>query len=205
MFIKILGIFAEFERENLVERLQAAFERKAKEGYSNCLCTPSYGYKRDLGAKVQDIVPEEAAIVREIYNLFLHDDYTMTQIATMLNLRKVPSKKGLLWNSKTVRLILTNVNYIGQVRYSVNNKDKYFEADGKHEAIIDEKTFYAVRHKLNMRKGASHIKSCLLYTSLGGSTSPLSSPCTIITPPIILVEVPHDVVWQYSSLPSRLR
>ena len=158
MFIKILGIFAEFERENLVERLQAAFERKAKEGYSNCLCTPSYGYKRDLGAKVQDIVPEEAAIVREIYNLFLHDDYTMTQIATMLNLRKVPSKKGLLWNSKTVRLILTNVNYIGQVRYSVNNKDKYFEADGKHEAIIDEKTFYAVRHKLNMRKGASHIK-----------------------------------------------
>lgn len=78
--------------------------------------------------------------MREIYNLFLHDDYTMTQIATMLNLRKVPSKKGLLWNSKTVRLILTNVNYIGQVRYSVNNKDKYFEADGKHEAIIDEKT-----------------------------------------------------------------
>ena len=31
MFIKILGIFAEFERENIAERARLGFERKAKE------------------------------------------------------------------------------------------------------------------------------------------------------------------------------
>jgi len=34
MFLKIIGIFAEFERENLVSRLKMGFERKAREGYT---------------------------------------------------------------------------------------------------------------------------------------------------------------------------
>ena len=34
MFIKIIGIFAEFERENIVERVRLGLERKVKEGYT---------------------------------------------------------------------------------------------------------------------------------------------------------------------------
>ena len=33
MFIKIIGIFAEFERENISERVRLGFERKAREGF----------------------------------------------------------------------------------------------------------------------------------------------------------------------------
>ena len=37
MFVKIIGIFAEFERENLAERVTLGYEQKTREGnYTNC-------------------------------------------------------------------------------------------------------------------------------------------------------------------------
>ncbi len=41
--------------------------------------------------------------------------------------------------------------------------------------------------------------------SFGGSTSPLSSECVIMSAPISLVETPHDVAQTYSGLLSLLR
>ena len=46
MFLKIVGIFAEFERENLIERINLGIERKVKEGYALCKNIVSYGYDR---------------------------------------------------------------------------------------------------------------------------------------------------------------
>ena len=34
MFLKIIGIFAEFERENIIERSKVGIERKIREGYT---------------------------------------------------------------------------------------------------------------------------------------------------------------------------
>ncbi len=36
----------------------------------------------------------------------------------------------------------------------------------------------------------------------GGRTRPLSSPCVMITPPIMRVLIPQDVVWACVSLPA---
>ena len=49
MFIKIIGLFAEFERETIVERIKMGLERKVKEGYSISSSTTSYGYKKIKG------------------------------------------------------------------------------------------------------------------------------------------------------------
>ena len=44
MFVKIIGIFAEFERENLAERVSLGYEQKTREGnYTNC--NGVYGYE----------------------------------------------------------------------------------------------------------------------------------------------------------------
>ena len=56
MFLKIIGIFAEFERENISERITLGRERKVKEGYSLCSHTASYGYDRPKGRKIQTII-----------------------------------------------------------------------------------------------------------------------------------------------------
>ena len=51
MFIMIIGIFAEFERENIVERVKFGLERKVKEGYTIASKNLSYGYDKDKGEK----------------------------------------------------------------------------------------------------------------------------------------------------------
>ena len=45
MFIKIIGIFAEFERENLAERVALGYEQKTREGnYTNTYGVYGYDY-----------------------------------------------------------------------------------------------------------------------------------------------------------------
>ena len=159
MFLKIVGIFAEFERENLAERVKMGKERKVREGYSICSWTQSYGYKRELGQNVQIIIPEEAAIVRRIFNMYLYDDLSLNGIAKKLNAEKIPTKtKKSLWLGCTIKVLLKNPTYLGKVRYSMNDPKKYFEADGHHEAIIEESVFYQVQEKLERIKQFSRTK-----------------------------------------------
>ena len=159
MFLKIVGIFAEFERENLAERVKMGKERKVREGYSICSWTQSYGYKRELGQNIQVIIPEEAIIVRRIFNMYLHDDYSLNKIARVLNTEKIPTKtKKNIWQGCTIKVLLRNPTYLGKVRYSLNDPAKYFEAEGQHEAIIEESLFYQVQEKLEKIKYFSRTK-----------------------------------------------
>jgi len=149
MFLKIVGIFAEFERENLAERVRLGMERKVKEGYVICSYAPSLGYSRENGTKIQVINETEAAIVRRIYNMYLHDDYSMRSICRILNAEQIPTKNKKRWTDSTIKHVLTNVNYNGKVRYSMHDPSRYFEADGQHEPIIEESLFYQVQEKIN--------------------------------------------------------
>ena len=139
MFIKIIGIFAEFERENIVERVKLGLERKVKEGYTIANKNLIYGYKKEFGNKIQIIDKNEAKIVNLIYDLFL-EGYTFSKIAEKLNKCKIKSKNGKSWSYKTVKLVLQNPNYIGKVRYGIDT-NYYFESFGKHKSIISKKSF----------------------------------------------------------------
>jgi len=152
MFLKIIGIFAEFERENLIERTRLGFERKAKEGHNNSTSICSYGYTRKHGSKVQKVVSEEAEIVQRVFNMYLHENYNFSQIAKTLNAENIVSKQGKKWNIVAIRDILINPNYIGKVRYAIKDTARYFENDGQHEAIIDGDIFYQVQEKMKKTK-----------------------------------------------------
>ena len=158
MFLKIVGIFAEFERENLAERVRLGLERKAREGYAINSNNSSFGYARNIGEKIQTIEQKEAEIVRRIFDMYLHDDYSLYQIARTLNAENVSTKKGGKWKHKTVKLVLTNPNLIGKVRYACDDTDRYFEADGKHEPIIAEDVYYQVQEKLKKIKRITKTK-----------------------------------------------
>lgn len=146
MFIKIIGIFAEFERENIIERVKLGLERKVKEGYTLANASLSYGYQKRKGQKVQKPNNKEAQIVLDIYHSFLKGKNYST-IAKELNENHIKTKRNSTWTYKTVKLILTNPNYIGKVRYGINTQ-KYFENLGKHQAIIDEELFQKVKKKI---------------------------------------------------------
>jgi len=158
MFLKIIGIFAEFERENLIERITLACEKKVKEGYTLSAFVSSYGYSRKNGDKIQKIISEEAEIVREIFAMYIDGGLTFQAIAKNLNHRNVKPKRGETWNSASIRNILTNPNYVGKVRYSLADKARYFEADGKHEAIITQDLFDDVQKRICNIKKKSYTK-----------------------------------------------
>jgi len=141
MFIKIIGIFAEFERENIAERVRVGFERQAREGYSNSSKNVSYGYDRAKGQKVQTINEAEAENVRMIFDMYVNQGMSFEGITKSLNLRRIPTKNKSFWVSATVRNVLRNCNYAGNVRYSVHDQNRRFETAGLHEAIISAKLY----------------------------------------------------------------
>ena len=146
MFIKIIGIFAEFERENIVERVKLGLERKVREGYTIASKNISFGYNKEIGKRIQIINQYEAYVVRKIYYMFINGE-SYTNISKYLNKFNIRTKTGKKWTSKTIKLILSNKNYIGFVRYGINS-NKYFEVFGKHEPIIEKKTFEIVQQKM---------------------------------------------------------
>ena len=63
------------------------------------------------------------------------------------------------WANASVRNLLRNANYIGNVRYGVDDKDRYFEAEGKHEAIVSEELFNQAQSKMSKNKKIPHKKT----------------------------------------------
>ncbi|MCL1831537.1 MAG: recombinase family protein, partial [Oscillospiraceae bacterium] len=148
MFLKIIGIFAEFERENIIERIKVGCERKVREGYTLATHISAYGYNREKGQKVQNIHPDESEIVKEIFTMYVEKNIPINRIAKMLNERKIPTKLNSKWESTTVKCILVNPTYIGKVRYAMEDESRYFVADGQHEPIISDELFELTQAKI---------------------------------------------------------
>ncbi|MDE7440515.1 MAG: recombinase family protein [Clostridia bacterium] len=129
----------------------------------------AYGYKKDENDHNKLIIDETAAeIVRSIYAKFI-DGYSIIGIARELNEQKIPnpaSYKKLhsgsgLWNDSTVRRILTNELYIGNliqkknevisykihVSKSVERKNRII-VENTHAPIISKADFYKVQSLL---------------------------------------------------------
>lgn len=148
MFIKIIGTFAEFERENLAERVSFGYEQKTREGnYTNT--NGVYGYDYINGNLT--INNKEKELVNEIYNLYLKG-YSMLKIANKLNQENIPTKRQGKWYQSTIKSILTNPLYIGKIRYGLHKKNKSFQVLGKQDSIISVNKFNKVQKLINKKR-----------------------------------------------------
>lgn len=113
----------------------------------------TYGYRKGEDGE-PEIVPEEAEIVKRIFNLYL-DGYSVDKIASYLNENGVKSKTGTEWKKATVQGILINEKYVGDLliqktfstdciskKTKKNNGElpKYLISNN-HKPIIDRETF----------------------------------------------------------------
>lgn len=158
MFVKIIGIFAEFERENIIERTKIGFERKVREGYTLATRVPSYGYDRKIGEKIQTINEAEAIIVREVFDMFTNQHLSFLEISDILNERKIPTKENAVWHSRTIKNMLTNCNYVGKVRYATRDEKRHFETEGVHEPIISQELYEETQNLIKKIKTKSYTK-----------------------------------------------
>ena len=99
---------------------------------------------------------EEIGIVRHMYQMFIKDGKSESEIAQHLNDRGIKTDADRPWTPPSVREVLTNEKYIGNNVYNhisfklkkkrvVNPPDIWVRADGVFEAIVDPASFYMVK------------------------------------------------------------
>src|SRR5438552_2705726 len=98
MFFHLLGVFAQWEREEITERVNASVLTRAKLGKSINGSAP-YGYQWKARKLVQN--PEEAPIRRKAYELFLQHRRKGT-VAKLLNASGYRSREGNIWRDTQV-------------------------------------------------------------------------------------------------------
>ena len=148
--LSVMAGLAEDESVSISKNLKWGIRKRFENGTYVHPFAP-YGYRKDEDGKYE-IVPEEAAVVREIFYMVL-SGHGMTAIAETLNSREIPSPRGKKWTERTLRLILHNEAYVGDALYQKTYKDEnfrqkknrgeldqFYDSD-HHEPIIDRETF----------------------------------------------------------------
>jgi len=152
----IMLTFAQFERELISERIRDKMLERAKKGLWNCGYAP-YGYKRENKKLVPE--PQEAAIVKKIYELFRSRGST-ADVYHQLKSEGINCRKGKSFDLSGISHILKNVVYIGKVPY---HSQIY---KGEHSPIITEELFNSVQglHKEKVKN--SKVYNYSLFTGL---------------------------------------
>src|SRR5882672_10630092 len=104
MFFHLLGVFAQWEREEITERVNASVLTRAKLGKSINGSAP-YGYQWKERKLV--IHPEEAPIRRKAYELFAQHRRKGT-VAKLLNAGGYRTSGGSVWRDTNIYRILTD-------------------------------------------------------------------------------------------------
>ncbi|MDD5599719.1 MAG: recombinase family protein [Victivallaceae bacterium] len=116
------GMIAEYERAQIIERTRRGKRHKAKAGCVNVLCGAPYGYhyikKTEHTDAYYEICEPEAAVVKEIFNLYIHEWKSMGEISRHLTEKAIPTRmKKKQWDRSVIWAILRNPAYTGRAAY----------------------------------------------------------------------------------------
>jgi site-specific DNA recombinase len=134
MLVKMLGMFAQFERDTIIDRVIAGMERKAAKGKWKGGKRP-FGYHVDNTTQTLVIDPHEATIVRLIFSLYTTDRLGSPTIAQTLNDRGHRTTTGGTWPGHQVLRALTNRVYLGELTFRDTT------VTDTHEPIISPDTW----------------------------------------------------------------
>ena len=163
LFITLVAALAQWERENLAERVRFGMEQMAKEGKWHGGAAP-LGYV--VGSHgTFEIEEQQASIVRVIYEKFLNGWGDM-KITRWLNIQGVPSPKGGKWHASRVRGILTNPVYIGVLRWNRGTENE-FDVEGFCPAIVSKENFERAQEIRRERSTSTHPRAVGEYLFTG--------------------------------------
>ena len=150
MLLTIYASLYQNESQSKSYAIKWSFQTFFEDGSSGFYNTPCYGYKRaDNG--LLEIIPEEAAVVVLIYKLH-QSGCSLRKISKELSERKIKAPRGGdTWSIETIRKILNNEKYYGDVVLQKTYVVDYFtgkqalndgelpkyEIKNHHPAIID--------------------------------------------------------------------
>ena len=167
MMLTIMSSLAQEESRSISENVRWGHQQSMRKGKVHLAYSRFLGLKKGADGR-PEIVEEEAAIVRNIFDWYIKGD-SINAIAQKLTQDGIPTPAGKSkWCVSTVRSILHNEKYKGeallQKTYTVDYLTKEVRKNNgelpsirvrnSHEAIIDPAVFDHVQELLQSRKKA---------------------------------------------------
>lgn len=148
--IGMLGIFAQWERETIGDRVYVGMEQKILSGKRNGAMAPM-GYDLIDGNLV---VNQDADFIRRLFSMYLSG-------MGMPTINETLAKEGKSMHIRTIWYILKNPIYCGEFRWNFRSKGirthNPIVVQGDTEAIVSKEDFYRVQEltKSRDKKGRS--------------------------------------------------
>lgn len=162
LMLTLLASFAQEESRSISENIKWSIRKRFEAGIPNGRFR-IFGYRWDGDHLV--VQPEEAAVVRRIYQNFL-DGKSRLETEREFAAEGITTLNGCRWEDSNIKTVLTNITYTGNLLFQkeyvcdpishkkhVNHGDlpQYF-VEGAHEAIIDKGTFDYVQAEMARRR-----------------------------------------------------
>jgi len=179
IYIGIYGVLAQSESENISANVKWGINKRMQKGTFACRIH-LLGYRRDKTTKEIYVVPEEAEIVKKIFQMYLQG-MSLDQIKNYLEANEIKTINGnSVWDKSTIKGMLTNEKYVGDIIFQktyredcISKKtkinrgeiDRYLVTDN-HPAIIDRETFRLVKREM-VRRSSKRRSSSNAITELG--------------------------------------
>ena len=180
LLLTLFGALSQAESESISMNVKLGIRQSLKNGNVRFSYKTFLGYRK--GADGQpEIVPEQADIVRRIYNDFLAGA-TYLEIAKRLTEENVPTMGGgNRWFSERIKSILKNEKYKGDAllqktyitdpiskRVKKNNGElPMYYVENSHPAIVERRIFDRVQEEIARRAGKKKVKQTGTKTELG--------------------------------------
>lgn len=133
----------EYYSINLAEEVRRGMNEKVTRGEP--VAAPAFGYF--MKDKKYYIDPDTAPVVKMIFSEYI-GGMGCRAIASQLNAMGIRTRRGGLWENRTVEYVLRNPVYIGKIRWNPNRKTRrnfddpgIITADGGHEHLLDDETW----------------------------------------------------------------
>ncbi|QSO52263.1 recombinase family protein [Alicyclobacillus curvatus] len=140
----ILGVFAQLERDTIIERTKVGLAQRARKGLWFGGPTP-FGYLRDSDNDTLLPHPTQAPLVQRIFQKYLAGE-TLLGISNWL----AENDSSRYVDHNFIKDMLERPVYAGLVKH----RDDLFQAT--HEAIIDKNTWEAVQQEMKSRSEGRH-------------------------------------------------
>ena len=178
LMISVLSAVAEIERENILVQTMEGRRQKAREGKWNGGMAP-YGYKLVNG--FLEKVPEEAEIIKFIFDKYAYSNMGAGQIAKALNNKGVIKQPRLntklpFFTSEFIVKVIDNPIYMGMISYGRRSTEKidgtrnkfrtvrkseFMLNEGVHEGIVTKEVWEIAKKKRDKSRGKHEKKHSL--------------------------------------------
>src|SRR6266516_6510598 len=111
--VQFQGMFAEYEKAQLLERYRRGKTHRAKTGSVNVLSGAPFGYryvrKSDHAGAIYEIVEHEAVLVAELFRRYADDGVSIEELARWLSDQGVSTRTGKSrWDRSVIWGMLRN-------------------------------------------------------------------------------------------------